>query len=255
MKPYLSPAGLKILAHRGSTEGGAVENTLEAFRFALDSGLKYLETDVQVTKDGVAVLFHDGDLRRVAGVRRRVSECTLAELQSVRIGESSRIPTLAEALSRFPEAKWNIDIKADDAVVPAVKVIADASAINKVLVSSFSKKRRLAAIAKLQGVATSSDAMTLLLIWLLYVSKAHQALERVLSKVDAIQIPVNYGPIRFDNREFVNKVTSFGVEVHYWTINNFEQAQRLVALGAKGIVTDKGKMMIERFGESRGRGK
>ena len=255
MKPYLSPAGLKILAHRGSTEGGAVENTLEAFRFALDSGLKYLETDVQVTKDGVAVLFHDDDLRRVAGVKRKVSDFKLTELQSIRIGDISRIPTLSEALARFPQAKWNIDVKADDALVPTVAAIKQASAINSVLVSSFSRKRRLATIAQLHGVATSSDAFTLLMIWMFYFIKAHQALKRVLGRLDAIQIPVNYGPIRFDKADFVNKVTSFGVEVHYWTINDFEEAKRLVALGAKGIVTDKGKMMIERFGESRGRGK
>lgn len=255
MKPYLSPAGLKILAHRGSTEGGAVENTLEAFRFALDSGLKYLETDVQVTKDGVAVLFHDDDLKRVAGDKRLVSEFTLSELQAIRIGDNSRIPSLTEALARFPEAKWNIDIKADDAVVPVVKAIRQASAANNVLVSSFSKRRRLSAVAGLQGVATSSDALTLLQIWVLYGFKANKALKQVLSKLDAIQIPLHYGPIRFDTKDFVNKITSLGVEVHYWTINDFEQAKRLVALGAKGIVTDKGKMMIERFGESRGRGK
>ena len=255
MKPYLSPAGLKILAHRGSTEGGAPENTLEAFRFALDSGVKYLETDVQVTKDGVAVLFHDDDLSRVAGIERKVAELTLKELEAVRLGQNSRIPTLIEAIARFPDAKWNIDIKAFGAVEPTVQAIQKAKAENRVLVSSFSAKRRLTAIRKLPGVATSSDAGLLLKIWLLSALKLDGTLQKTLSTIDAIQVPVNYGPIRFDIKSFVNKINSFGVEVHYWTINDFDEARRLVALGAMGIVTDKGKMMVERFGESHGRGK
>ena len=255
MKPYLSPAGLKILAHRGSTEGGAPENTLEAFRFALDSGVKYLETDVQVTKDGVAVLFHDDDLSRVAGIERKVAELTHKELEAIRIGQNSRIPTLLEALARFPNAKWNIDIKALAAIQPTVRAIQEAKADNRVLVSSFSAKRRQAAIKQLPGVATSSDAGLLLKIWLLSALRLDGPLQKALSTIDAILVPVNFGPIRFDRESFVNKINSFGVEVHYWTINDFDEAKRLVALGAKGIVTDKGKMMVERFGESYGRGK
>ncbi len=255
MKPYLSPAGLKIFAHRGSTEGGAVENTLEAFRFALDSGVLFLETDVQVTADGVAVLFHDADLRRIAGVQRKVSDLTLQDLRSILAAVKAQIPTLADALARFPNAKWNIDIKAKDAVTPTVLDIREAKAEDRVLVSSFSKKRRLSAIRQLPGVATSTDATTLLSIWFLHLVGAEKVLSKTLKSIDALQVPVKAGPIRFDNQEFVNKINSFGVEVHYWTINDFEEAKRLVALGAKGIVTDKSKMMVERFGESRGRGK
>jgi glycerophosphoryl diester phosphodiesterase len=255
MKPYLSPAGLKIFAHRGSTEGGAFENTLEAFRFALDSGVRYLETDVQVTSDGVAVLFHDDDLQRVAGIRSKVSDLSFMQLRAIEMPGKSQIPTLAEALARFPNAKWNIDIKANNAVTPTIEAIRAAQAENSVLVSSFSKARRLKAIAKLPGVATSTDAFTLLRIWFLHKLGANQSLSKTLKAVDALQIPVSAGPIRFDSPAFVNKINSFGVEVHYWTINDFDEAKRLVALGAKGIVTDKGKMMIERFGESRGRGK
>ena len=255
MKPYLSPAGLKIFAHRGSTEGGAVENTLDAFRFALDSGVRYLETDVQVTSDGVAVLFHDSDLQRVAGIRRKVSDLSFKELRAIQIPGKSQIPTLAEALSRFPNAKWNIDIKANNAVIPTVDAIRAAQAENRVLVSSFSRARRLRAIGELPRVATSADAFTLIIVWFLHKVGANQRLSKTLRALDALQIPVSAGPIRFDSPAFVNKINGFGVEVHYWTINDFDEAKRLVTLGAKGIVTDKGKMMVERFGESRGRGK
>lgn len=255
MKPYLSPAGLKIFAHRGSTEGGATENTLEAFRFAVEAGVRYLETDVQVSSDGVAVLFHDDDLARVAGIRRKVSELSFKDLRSIKMPGNSQIPTLVEALERFPQVKWNIDVKANNAVTPAVEAIKLAHAEDRVLVSSFSKARRHKALDQLPDVATSTDAVTLMKVWFLLKLGANQSLSKTLKAVDALQIPVSAGPIRFDSPSFVNKINSFGVEVHYWTINDFDEAKRLVALGAKGIVTDKSKMMIERFGESRGRGK
>lgn len=248
MIPYLSPAGLKIFAHRGSTEGGDVENTLEAFRFALDSGVTHLESDVQATSDGVAVLFHDSSLQRVAGLKGKVSDYTFAELSRITLGERSRIPSLMQALERFPSAKWNLDLKTSDAIGPAVKVIQEDSASARVLVSSFSRSRRLKAMKQLPNVATSADATTILLLLFSYKLGLKAIFRKLLAGLDALQIPTNFGPIHLDEAGFIDEVTQGGVEVHYWTINNIEEATRLISLGAKGIVTDKSKMMVERFG-------
>ena len=244
---YLSPTKVRILAHRGSTEGGAVENTLEAFRFAVDAGLSYLETDVQATSDGVAVLFHDSTQLRIAGVKQAVKDLTLAELRELQLPNGSRIPTLQEVLERFPDSKFNIDIKTKDAVKPAAKVIAENSAQDRVLVSSFSRKRRLAILQELGNVATSSDGFTLFVIWLTFVLGLRRFFEIELAALSALQIPTKFGPIRF-TRKFVQAVQALGVEVHFWTINSIDEADLLVkTYGAKGIVTDKGKMMKEHF--------
>jgi glycerophosphoryl diester phosphodiesterase len=248
--PYLSPAGLKIFAHRGSTEGGDVENTLEAFRFAIDAGVTYLESDVQATSDGVAVLFHDSSLQRVAGLKGKVCDYTFAELSRITLGERSRIPSLKEALERFPNVKWNLDLKTSDAIGPAVKVIEEVSASARVLVSSFSRGRRTKALRQLANVATSADAKTILLLLVSYKLGLKAIFRKLLSGLDALQIPTSFGPIHLDDPGFINEVTRGGVEVHYWTINTVEEATRLIGLGAKGIVTDKSKMMVERFGLS-----
>lgn len=248
MIPYLSPAGLKIFAHRGSTEGGDVENTLEAFRFALDSGVTHLESDVQATSDGVAVLFHDSNLQRVAGLKGKVSDYTFAELSRIILGARSRIPSLKQALERFPSAKWNLDLKTSDSIAPAVKVILEESATARVLVSSFSMGRRMKALKQLTNVATSADALTILLLLLTHKLGFKEPLRKLLTGIDALQIPTNFGPLRLDEPAFVNEVTQAGVEIHYWTINDLDEAKRLISLGAKGIVTDKSKMMVERFG-------
>ncbi|MFM2385074.1 MAG: hypothetical protein RL166_948 [Actinomycetota bacterium] len=247
MIPYLSPAGLKIFAHRGSTEGGAIENTLEAFRFALDSGVRYLETDVQATSDGVAVLFHDTTLERVAGLKGKVSDYTFDRLSQISLGGASRIPSLEEALARFPEARWNLDLKTADAIQPAVSAIQRSASQERVLVSSFSRTRRLHALKQLPTVATSGDATTILMLWLTHKLGLKQTFRKFLVGLDALQIPAKMGPLEFGEQKFIKDVAEAGVEVHFWTINDLQEAQRLVTLGAKGIVTDKGKMMVERF--------
>jgi glycerophosphoryl diester phosphodiesterase len=247
LKPYLSPAGFKILAHRGSTEGGASENTLEAFRFAIDSGLKFLETDVQATKDHVAVLFHDQNLKRLAGIDSKVSDYTFADLQRIVLLGGGKIPSLEQALRRFPQAKFNLDIKTSAAVLPTVEAIGHAESEDRVLISSFSRNRRLRALGMISNLSTSADATTILKIWLAHRLGLKSWCMRLLAEVDALQMPTQFGFIRLDNPDFVKVVKSTGVEIHYWTINDFDEATRLANLGADGIVTDKSKMMFDRF--------
>ena len=105
----------RIFTHRGLTFQGntqvADENTLTAFELALEAGADYLESDIQVTKDLVPVLFNDQDLKRLLGKKTLIADLTLAELKAVRLPFQGQIPTLSEALSKFPNAKFNLDIK------------------------------------------------------------------------------------------------------------------------------------------------
>ena len=73
---YFSPSGIHVFAHRGLVSEKSAENTLAAFQDALDAGATHLETDVQATKDGVAILFHDNTLKRVAGIDSDVKDLT-----------------------------------------------------------------------------------------------------------------------------------------------------------------------------------
>lgn len=246
-KPYLSPAKFRIFAHRGSTEGGALENTIEAFVFAQKAGIQYLETDVQATRDGVPVIFHDHDLWRVFSDRRKISQITFQELQELAGKIGARISTLFELLTALPHCKFNIDFKSKAAIPAGTSTIVAVGAQERVLISSFSRKRRHDAISRVPGVATSADAPTLLWIWILFKLGLVKAVSKACRDLDALQIPIKFGPIRFDNREFLRVLSQYNVEVHFWTINDFHEAKRLMGLGAKGIVTDQSKMMVERF--------
>ena len=91
----------EAFAHRGlhDLRAGVVENTLQAFGAACEHGYG-MELDIQFSKDFQVVVFHDDDLLRMTGDRRRVDACTLGELKAFRLQgvEDARIPTLKEVL-------------------------------------------------------------------------------------------------------------------------------------------------------------
>src|SRR5687767_12756142 len=94
---------LTIVAHRGSS-AFAPENTLAAFQKALDLGVDVIETDVRPTRDGVLVLFHDDDLRRLTGHSQAIDELEFAELRGITVGTDDQygpqsVPRLSDLLS------------------------------------------------------------------------------------------------------------------------------------------------------------
>ena len=74
-----------IIGHRGAS-AHAPENTLAAFRMAIDAGADGIEFDVQLAKDGVPVVIHDFDLKRTGAYDVRVADLTSAELSGVDAG-------------------------------------------------------------------------------------------------------------------------------------------------------------------------
>ena len=96
------------LAHRGR-HAGCPENTLAAFEAAVAHGADGIEIDVRLSRDGLPVLFHD----RLAPGGREVATLSAAELSAA---AGYPVPTLDQALERFPEIFWNLEIKAPAAV-------------------------------------------------------------------------------------------------------------------------------------------
>jgi glycerophosphoryl diester phosphodiesterase len=104
-------------AHRG---GGleAEENTWPAFENAVALGYTHIETDVQASRDGVAVVFHDDKLERMAGHPAAVQALDWADLAPIRTRGGNRLVRLDELLSAWPGLYVNIEPKSDDAVAP-----------------------------------------------------------------------------------------------------------------------------------------
>jgi glycerophosphoryl diester phosphodiesterase len=240
--PYFSPPTPRVFAHRGLATG-VPENTLAAFARALDAGAVYLESDVRATSDGVAVLSHDADFRRLTGDRR-----TLASLPSWELEEHDLdghvVPTLGEALHRFPTARFNLDIKSADAIGPTVRAIQEAGAIERVLVGSFDEARRTAAVRQLPGVATSASSRIAARALVAVRSGLPRTAARVLNGVHAVQLPETAGGVRMVSPRTVLGFHRAGVEVHVWTVNAASSMRRLLGWGVDGIVTDRADVAV-----------
>ena len=118
--------GMEIIAHRGASHD-APENTLAAIRLGWAQGADAVEIDVHCSKDGHVVVIHDADLRRTAGVSRRVAAQTLNELKAFDVGSwkdarfaDEHIPTLAGAMATVPDGKrLFVEVKCGPECVPA----------------------------------------------------------------------------------------------------------------------------------------
>lgn len=239
---YFSSPKPRVFAHRGFSAGSTEldENTIESFRAATLLGASFIETDTQATKDDVAVLFHDSDLSRLCGLDAKVSELTYRELREVSLPNGSLIPALEDVLEQMPEVRLNIDIKAKNAIAPTVQAIENTGSHERVLVSSFSRSRRRKALRMLtKPVATSGSMADVLGIWASHRLAGGIGLAWMSSRIDAIQIPVSYGPINFLDAKLIRALELHEVEVHYWTLNTDEEMTRALEIGAAGIVTDR----------------
>lgn len=230
---------IQILAHRGLVSEFVPENSLSAFANALAAGADVIETDIQASADGVAFIFHDGDLKRLAKINRRFSDCSSEEILEIDIGFGKRIPTLEQALMALPTVQFNLDLKTEHAIEPTIAVIEKLKAHSQVLISSFSESRRLKALSLLKKpVKSSAGTGKVLKLYFASLFGAKALFQRFARGSSAIQVPIKKGLIRFDSPRFISYCKNANLEIHFWTINSPATMKKLVELGADGIVTD-----------------
>jgi glycerophosphoryl diester phosphodiesterase len=233
----------RVLAHRGLAME-APENTLLAFAKATAIGASYIETDVHVSNDGIAVVSHDPSLARVAGRDVDVAKLTMAELRRVDLGHGQGFASLEEALDAFPELRFNIDVKVEGAAAPTVAAVARTRAASRVLLTSFSDARRRRLGALVPDAATSTGQAGVIRARLASWLGSSRAFERGLRGAAALQVPERVGPVRIVTRRFIDAAHGAGAEVHVWTVNDPTDMTRLLDLGVDGLVTDRADLAI-----------
>ncbi len=258
--PYFDVPRPTVLGHRGSA-GSAPENTLASFALALEQGADILESDVHVTADGVPVLIHDPEVDRTTDGEGLVSALTFDELQALdagfRFGDEAsgtfperdrghRVPSVEQAFERFPDARFNLEIKAPGVALAAalLELIGRFDRADRTLLTAgedpdmASLREALAAsdVAPARG-ASRADILAVV----------QAALESRAPETDsmAIQIPDEFAGKPLVTDELVRHAHAHCIAVHVWTINEPSEMQRLLDLGVDGLVTDHPGRMAE----------
>jgi glycerophosphoryl diester phosphodiesterase len=254
-----------LYAHRGAAFE-LPENTLEAFELALELGADALETDAHMTRDGRVVLSHDPSGQRMAGVPCAIRDATLAEVRAwdvsarfvargrdargrdTRARRPYRMPTLDEALAAFPGVVFNVDAKQrqPDMIPALLRTIRAANAADRVRIASFSaanlSRTRALGYEGETGLAPSEIARLVL--------PPLAVVRRVHVPGQAAQVPTRARGFTFARASVIDRLHQLGVRVDFWTIDDPEDARRLYALGADGVMTDDVRTLASALGRS-----
>ncbi|MHA6483105.1 glycerophosphoryl diester phosphodiesterase membrane domain-containing protein [Paenibacillus sp. strain BS8-2] len=248
--------GVLVSAHRGDSEL-APENSLQSVRTAIQKGYRSVELDVQLTRDGTAVLHHDYQLQRMAGVKQKVSDLTYEELSELSIGtyeippeqlegeeneedkagelEIVRIPLLSEVLA---EAQGQIKVLLD------LKPYGDGEELVRevvALVSAFEMEEDV--------YIQSFDSKTLSLIRTLNPDiRIGQILYFALGDLTTLDVDFYTIEQVMLTDSLVDEAHRNGREVWVWTVNSSRNMKEVLKYRIDGIITDfpaRAQTMVE----------
>ena len=230
----------RAFVHRGwhYDDLDGMENSLSAFRRAVAEGYHYLETDVHATADGVVVVQHDPLLDRTTDAAGVVARLPWQVVRTAKIGGREPVSRLEDVLEELPDALFNIDVKAEQAIAPLVDVLRRTGAFGRVCVASFSEAR-LARVRRHagDGLLTSMGTAAIARLWaagrLPGFVRARRGHQRIA------QVPIRQGRLTIVDRRLIAAARRRGIEVHVWTVDEPDQMNELIDLGVDGLMTDR----------------
>lgn len=235
---------VEVIAHRGASHD-APENTLAAIRLAWQQRADGSEFDVSLSRDGKIVVIHDSDTKRTAGVDKKVSEQTLAELRQLDVGRwrgekfaGEKIPTLDEMLATVPAGKKvYIEVKCGPEIVPELDRVLKASqlAVAQTPVISFNAQ----VIAAMKKGRPDVPAYWIVSLKPKKGEKPPTA-EALIAKARAIRADgLDLSADDTLDRAFAEKVKAAGLRLDVWTVDDPGLAKRLTTIGVDGITTNR----------------
>ena len=232
--PYLDWPGPIAFAHRGGASDNP-ENTLPAFQHAVDLGYTYLETDVHATSDGVLVAFHDDSLDRTTDGTGVINDLPWSEVGQALVDGREPIPRFDEFMETFPNARINIDCKADSAVEPLIEALRRHDCLDRILLGGFSDAR-LRRLRREFGDALCSSFGPMQIAALRFAGRAPWGGQ-------AAQVPVRQSKLTIVDERFVRWAHARQLQVHVWTIDEPDEMHRLLDLGVDGLMTDRPQVL------------
>jgi glycerophosphoryl diester phosphodiesterase len=206
-----------IIAHRGAS-ADAPENTLAAFRLAIDEGADGLECDLRMSADGVIVISHDDSLRRTHAQPVRIADATAAALAA------SAVPTLIETLATVRGKLSLINLELKEPIPPHALDAAIGPHIAGIILSSFDT----------EIIRATRAALPHLPFWLLTMHGTNVAIAQA-RELGCIGIHVWH---RTATPRFIAHAGRAGFPVYVWTLDDLRRAGILAGRGVVGITTN-----------------
>lgn len=250
-----------IIAHGGS-KALWPENTMMAFDGSMNIGVDALEMDVNLTKDGILVTHHDETIDRMSDGEGKVADYTYEELLQFNFGDgfvdtdgntpykNQNVPlaALEDVIIRYPSTPLIIEIKnseelGEKAADELIRLIDAYQIQSHTIVASFSDD-----VIEYLSEETNNS--------LLVSAPSQQARRLVIStksgfgllhwpKSVAAQLPMESSGLNLAKKRIVKSAHRHNMAIHYWTINNKEDMELLIDLGADGLITDRPDLMKE----------
>lgn len=237
-----------MIAHRGASQR-APENTLEAFRLALEEGADAVELDAKLTADGAVIALHDPTLERTAGGGGRPSDLTLEQIRRLDAGSwkgrmfrGARIPTLEEIFEElgrrllFNVELTNYQTPEDGLVDQVVDVVKAMGMESRVLLSSFFRRN----LAQARHRAPE-------------IPLGHLVGPTRLGVIDwwtggPIATEAVHPYQAFAGRAWVRRWHTQGRRVIVYTVNDADRMRYLLDIGVDGMITDDPRLAREMVG-------
>lgn len=234
MLPFIN-AQVKIIGHRGASYM-APENTVASSKLAWKYKADAVECDIWLTKDNKIMVSHDGNTKRTTGQDHKISETNSDVLRTLDAGtwkdpkyKGQKIPFLYELIRAVPADKEIvIEIKCGPEVLPYLKET----------VAKYSKNRKFTFIGF--DFNTISEAKKVFPQYPCYwLCDKPALLEENFDKVKEAGLQgfsLNY---KLVTEDVVKRAAGQGLEVYTWTVDNPDEARRLISAGVKGITTNR----------------
>ena len=249
-----------IIAHRG-VSALAPENTLAAFRKAVEDGAEGIEFDVRLSKDGEAVVFHDADLKRIAGRDEKIIDLSFEQLQEIDIGSwfnrvfprfaneqfsSEKIPTLKSLLDLLKDFRGLIyielkckELEVESLVEAVCRAISASHLLPNIIVKSF----RLQAIPEVRRLCPGVTTAALFAPKIMTMLRKEKYLLKIAQEFRADQISLHYTLV---SKKFMRNAEKKNLPVTIWTVDNPRIVRRAIDLGIKAVITNNPAILLEK---------
>lgn len=243
--PLLDPHARLVIAHRGNRVAFP-ENTMEAFRNAVEIGADALEFDVRVTRDGVPVIMHDPLLDRTTSGHGALAQFAFDEVRTLdagarfpdKAGARHLVPSLEEVLDAFRDTPMVIEVKELGAVDATERLVRKFGAESRIILGS-SEVGVMPRVMRsgLRVCASIGQAMRL-------IPTAFMGLTPRRLPYDVLSLTTNFRGIPIPVLAMTAAAQRAGIPTQVWTVNDPAEAARFWAAGVAAILTDDPAAML-----------